>query len=58
MKLTQIVPIEPSIILPEEDDNHYVNRSSEDDPVQLEKLDMAKRAEDRFQQFKLIIYNE
>ena len=58
MKLTRVVPIEPSVILPEENDNHYVNRPSEDNPVKLEKLEMTKRAEDRFQQFKLIIYNK
>ena len=58
IKLTKVVPIDRTCDLTDENDNQDVERSCEFNPVYHEKLEMMKRAEKRFQDFKKIIYNQ
>ena len=58
MDLTRVMPVDIYVIPEEEQANPDANSISEDNPVQVEKLEMLIRAEKRLHEFKEIIYNQ
>ena len=56
--ITQVVPIDLNGNSNKENGDQDIERTLDDNPVHLEKLEMMKRAQKRFQAFKKIIYNQ